>query len=347
MNFQSGCETSGERWARIVVVAYRSKDHLQACLDAVAAQTFSDFEVIVVDNDCPDNSTGSLVLPDQRFHILRAGYNAGFAGGTNLGAAGSTAPWIITLNPDTLPAPDWLAELYKAAERQPEAAVLSSTLVSMKNAAVSDGFGDVMSIYGIAWRGGTGRPVQELPQQDAFVFGACAAAAAYRHDVFEAMAGFDEGFFCYLEDVDLAFRIQNAGLDCLQVRNALVAHAGSASSAGQREFPVYQSYKNGLRVIVRNAPALVLPIMLPGYLTAQVYIILRNLGKPETKARLSGLKAAIPALGDAWRTRKQSRARATISSWALMKRLAWSPLSLRNLRAKTVSPFMRNEEGHP
>lgn len=326
------CDNSVSPWARIVIVAYRSADHIQACIDSLAAQTMRDFEVVVVNNDCPENSTQDLKLPDDRFEIVSSAVNLGFAGGANMGARGACSEWIVTLNPDTLVHREWLSELSVASRRSPEFDILGATLINANDHSIIDGFGDVLSIYGIGWRGGYGRSVQCLPDGDREVFGACAASAAYRRTVFESFGGFDPDFFCYLEDLDLSFRSQISGYRCLQVRSAITYHFAGQSSNDQGEFATLQSYRNNLRLIIKNArPLMLLPMVLL-YFVFQSYSIFRNHRSPLTSVRIQGLKQSFGTFHSAWQARKHAQSRANLSSITLAKRLAWRASSLRHRR---------------
>lgn len=75
-------------------------------------------------------------------------------------------------------------------------------------------------------------------------FGACAAASVYPREAFDAVGGFDEDFFAYMEDIDLDFRLQLAGYPCLYLPNAFVKHVGSASTAPRSDFAVYHGHRN-------------------------------------------------------------------------------------------------------
>jgi len=323
-------------WARVVIVAYLSGSHLQKCIDALASQTFTDFEVVIVNNQSPDRCVDSLVLPDARFATVDATSNLGFSGGSNLGAKNAISDWIITLNPDTIPNADWLFELKKATEQNCEFASLSSTLLNAKDPSIVDGFGDVISIYGIFWRGGLGAKVDTLPNCNVEVFGPCAAAAGYRRDVFEAMGGFDPDFFCYLEDVDLSFRLLLAGHRCIQVRSALVKHVGSASSENDLSFPVYHTYKNNLRLIIRNAPFSILGLMLCAYCISQTYIIFKNRRDTFTSARLRGVMHAVKTIPMAWQSRRSMSRISKTGRTALKVHMVWAPRSVSKLVPKYI-----------
>ncbi len=316
-------------WASIIVVAYQSLNHLQNCIDGLNRQTMRSFEVILVDNACPQNSTDQITLPDDRFRIVKSDTNRGFAGGVNFGGDDAKGDWIVALNPDSVPEPDWLEQLRIASQTYPKSVVLGSTILTMESDKRIDSFGDVLSIYGIPWQGGHGRPQSELPDCDKLVFGASGAAACYRRDHFESFGGYDETYFCYLEDVDLSFRLVNAGHLCLQVRKALVTHAGSASSADQPDFPAYQTNRNAFRLILKNAPDLMLLPMALSHLLAQSYILCRNAFSVGSSARLKGFLHGLMTIGPALFARKNARRLATESSWGVARSLAFSPRSLR------------------
>jgi GT2 family glycosyltransferase len=246
----------------VAVVAYQSGDFLQPCLDALAAQSFADFEAIVVDNDSTDGSIEALRLPDARFRIEKLGRNTGFAVANNVAAKMSAAPWFATLNPDTRADPDWLASLLAATERWPRAASFGSTQISLDNPGELDGVGDVWHGAGLAWRARLGRPVSDTPPEGE-VFGPCAAAALYRREVFLELGGFDESYFCYCEDVDLAYRLRLAGWQAVQVPDAVVRHAGSGISGRTSEFTIFHGHRNRVWTYVKNTPGVWFWLLLP------------------------------------------------------------------------------------
>ncbi|WP_141400349.1 glycosyltransferase, partial [Magnetospirillum sp. 15-1] len=130
-------------WVRVIIVNYNGGDLIGRTLSALAAQTMADFEAVIVDNASTDGSADNLTLPDDRFRLICAGANLGFAAGNNLGARGCTAPWIATLNPDARPRPDWLDQLCRASERHAGVGVFGSTQLLGDDGRLIDGFGDV------------------------------------------------------------------------------------------------------------------------------------------------------------------------------------------------------------
>jgi GT2 family glycosyltransferase len=316
-------------WVRIVIVNYDAGEMLQTCVDALASQTMSDFETVIVDNASAVRPVTGLRLPDCRFQILHAGANIGFAAGTNLGTKGSTTPWIATLNPDTKPRPDWLTELRAATERYGWATMFGSTQLKLEDPEIVDGFGDVFSAFGSAWRSGNGRSVRELPDTDREVFSPCAAAALYKRLSFERAGGFDESFFCYLEDVDLGFRLRLGGEHCVQVRRAEVLHAGSAISGHLSEFSVFYSYRNRIWLLAKDLPG---PLLVPvfGMQGAAMGLALaRTEAVPYRRAAMKGILAGLKGLPRAIRSRHAVQRLRAKSTYDVARMMIWNPLKSR------------------
>ncbi|WP_339744584.1 glycosyltransferase family 2 protein [uncultured Maricaulis sp.] len=308
----------------IIIVAYNAGAFIQPCLDAVAVQTCADFEVVVVDNASSDGSIASLALPDDRFRIHDAGENLGFAAANNLVARDVSTPYIVTLNADTRVATDWLEELLAAVERWPEAVAFGSTQLRLDEVDVLDGAGDVWHAAGVAWRALEGRPLSENPPEGE-TFAPCAAAALYRRDMFLSLGGFDENFFCYCEDVDLGFRIRLAGHICVQVRDAVVYHAGSGTTGRHSDFTVFHGHRNRVWVFVKNTPGPLLWLLLPMHIALN----LRILQKSPTAEYAATVKRAYAAAWagrkQVWASRKAVRAGRRVGLMQILRAMAWTP----------------------
>lgn len=315
---------SAASWARVIIVNHNSGPLLQSCIDALSSQTISEFDAVIVDNASIDGSAEALRLPDSRFRLHRASTNLGFAAANNLGASGCGADWIITLNPDTMPGPTWLEELQNATLRHPSVNVFGSTQINARKPHLVDGFGDVYSVFGTAWRGASGWPVTALPPDDREVFAPCAAAALYAREAFASAGGFDESFFCYLEDVDLAFRLRLRGERCIQVRRAEVLHFGSVSAKPDSDFFLFHTQRNRLWVLLKNVPSPLVWVTLALQIVALPLNVLR---RPPNKwrAALKGVIAGLRGVPTVWRQRRSVQSLRALSSRDIARMLVWDP----------------------
>jgi GT2 family glycosyltransferase len=227
----------------IVVVTWRGRGHVGACLDAVAAQT-RPHRLLVIDNASDDGTAEILARHPARPAVLRLPANVGYAGA--LAAAEVDTELTAWLNDDAEPAPDWLAHLEDALDRHREAAAAASRMVGLDGAVISLGVGLTASGHGV-----------DLTAVDAPVFGFCGGAALLRTSVLREVGGVPARFFCYYEDTDTAWRLRLAGHTIVPVPDAVVTHRhGASSRPGSRQFHLWNE-RNRLAMLIRCAPATV------------------------------------------------------------------------------------------
>jgi GT2 family glycosyltransferase len=195
-----------------------------------------------------------------------------------------------------------------------------------------DGAGDNYSVFGLAWRGGYGSPADQI-KEDMEVFSLCGAAALYRRDVFIDAGGFAESFFCYLEDVDLCFRLRLQDHRAILVADARVLHAGSAITGFCSDFVQYHSTRNGVWLLARCMPWPLLTIAFPLYLASQIWLMWRA---GHWKARMAGLRDGIRALPARWQERRLSPKR-RLSIRRISRMLAWNPRALSQRRIQPLT----------
>jgi GT2 family glycosyltransferase len=137
---------------------------------------------------------------------------------------------------------------------------------------IVDGCGDVYHVSGLTWRAGHGRTLRPDDLLGREVFSACAAAALYRRAAFVAVGMFDEDFFCYLEDVDLGFRLRLGGYAARHVPAAVVHHVGNSSSGGRGSaFSVYHGHRNLVWCFVKNMPQPLFAFLLLPHLAQTIF----------------------------------------------------------------------------
>ena len=235
----------------VVIVNFDGERLLGDCLAALSAQTLAPAEILVADNGSSDASLALLRAHHPGVAVLELGHNFGFAGGANRGVAATSAPWVCVLNSDATPAPDWLATL-TAAPRERRTWALGSVLVSAKTGLIESA-GDQYAPQGYAYKLLRDHPLSALPSEPYRVFAAPGAAPVFRRDVFERLGGYEERFFLYYEDVDLAFRAVLAGYHALLVPAARVSHQLGATTRSLARARFYVA-RNSVWCAVRCLP---------------------------------------------------------------------------------------------
>ncbi len=221
----------------------------------------------------------------------------------------------------------WLENLLQAAQAHSTAAAFGSRQLCHENPNRLDGIGDCYHASGMAWRQGHGQPQQTRHLVAQEIFAPCAAAALYRRAAIMALDGFDESYFCYMEDVDLGFRLRLAGHSARYVPTAVVRHVGSATSGGQHsDFAVFHGHRNMVWTFVKNMPSPLLWLLLPWHLAANLAALVIFTARGQGKTILRAKWQALQGLKHAWRQRQtiqRQRSASTRSIWAALNKQLW------------------------
>jgi GT2 family glycosyltransferase len=294
----------------LVIVTYNAAAYIGRALAAVAAQTRPPDEVVIIDNASSDGTSGVIEQATAGWSIpvrvVPGGSNLGFAVANNRGVALLPhSDFIALLNPDAFPEPGWLSALLAAAEAHPEAGSFASRLMLDGKPGQLDGAGDVCHVSGLVWRHGHDRPERDVPEasRSGPVFAACAAAALYRREDWVRLGGLDERFFCYVEDVDLGFRLQLAGRTCFYVADAVVHHLGSASSGAGSGFAVYHGHRNLEWLFLKNMPGPLLWRYLPLHLVTWPLLLAWFTARGRGWSFVRAKWDAVGGMREAWRAR--------------------------------------------
>jgi GT2 family glycosyltransferase len=238
----------------VIIVNWNGKSFLKECLDSLAAQTFSDFETVVVDNGSTDGSAGYIRENYAWVRLVELPENAGFAAGNNCGLTECSGVYIVTLNNDTRVETGFLQELVKAAEADPGIGMVAAKMLNFHETCRIDSVGIRATTTGLGMNRGVGEPDMGQYDTPEEVFGACAGAALYRRAMLDEVGFFDPVFFAYYEDLDLAWRGRFAGWRCVTAPGAVAFHVHSATSGRMTPFTVYHVQRNKWYTIVKNWP---------------------------------------------------------------------------------------------
>lgn len=212
----------------VVVVTWNHRSFLPGCLDALLSQAYPRLDVLVVDNASTDGSARWLARshPDLPFHVFPA--NRGFSAALNWGIDHTQGDWVLSLNPDVVVRPGFLQKLIRVARRGKRAGAVAPKLLRADDPTLLDSTGLFIRRNRSPYDRGQGEPDRGQYDASPFVFGACGAAALYRRDMLEDLAIdgeiFDEGFFAYYEDADLAWRAHQRGWEGVYAPQAVATH---------------------------------------------------------------------------------------------------------------------------
>lgn len=238
----------------IIIPNYNGKHFLKPCLDSLSKQSYTDFDIMIIDNHSTDGSIEYIKEHYPKITLITLNQNYGFSTAVNEGIRRASAPYIILLNNDTVAEPRFVEELLKAVRRSPRIFSVSSKMLQMHHPDLIDGAGDLYTLLGWGVARGAGRPSDNYNRPEE-VFSACAGAAIYRRSVFRKIGYFDETHFAYLEDIDIGYRAKIYGYQNLYCPTAIVHHVGSGTSGSKyNSFKVRTSARNSIWLIYKNMP---------------------------------------------------------------------------------------------
>ena len=295
--------------ARVAVVIpnWNGRRWLPDCLESIAAQTVAPAETIVVDNGSTDGSL-ELLSESPGVRVVSLGRNTGFAFAANRGVEAAGTDLVALVNTDVVLAPDWIERMVRALESDSGAASVACKMVDLRDPDLLYDAGDVLRRDGACEQRGRFERDDGRFDQPGEVFGACAGAALYRRDVVLDAGGFDERYFTYLEDVDLALRLRLGGWRC-RYEPVVARHAGEGSSVRLSNPLHFWVERNTLLLLAKTFPLRWLP-----------WVAYRQLGwawhalrQRRLGAHLRGARAALPVMPSMLRERRALRNASRVS----------------------------------
>ena len=259
----------------IIIVNWNGKRLLEDCLISVFSQTYINYNVILVDNGSTDGSVEYVKIKFPKVKTIELNNNYGFAKANNIGIKkafrDNSVKYVITLNNDTKTEKDWLSFLVKVMETDESIGSAQSKVLFFYENNTLDNVGILICKDGSACNKGINEKnigynnVEEI-------FGTCAASAIYRRETLEKIGLFDDDFFAYMEDVDLAWRIRLSGWRSVLIPNSIVYHIHSAS-APSSEFKIFLINRNIIFVLIKNLPIKYVILFPINYITLRIQFI--------------------------------------------------------------------------
>lgn len=244
----------------IIIVNWNGLEHLETCLESLKAQTFREFEVVLVDNGSADGSQQFIKARYPWVKLVELRENTGFATGNNVGLAHASGEYIVALNNDTRAEANWLETVVRVADDNPHVGMVGSRICSFDDPDLIDSLGhgvcrDGMSRGRFRLRRYSTIRMQEVEE----ILFPSACVALYRRAMLDQTGFFDDDFFAYAEDTDLGLRGRLAGWDALLATGAVVYHKYSKTGGVFSPFKIYLVERNHYWVALKNFP---LPLLL-------------------------------------------------------------------------------------
>lgn len=267
----------------VVVVDWHRADLTVRAVESVLAQRSEhEVEVVLVVNEARDADVARFRRDLPRVVVVPVTHNSGFAGGVSAGLAAARGAVVALLNNDAVADDGFVAQGIAALEAAgprtaavAATALLEGTFRPVEGAPDPD---DLVAPDGARWRrsdggdhlvngtgvvlsrSGNGRDRDWLTpvrgrRESTPVFGFSGGAAFIRRNALDEVGGFDPTLFMYYEDVDVSWRLRLAGWDIGHAPHAVVVHRHAASSGSDSPLVRYQSIRNRLAVVLRDATA--------------------------------------------------------------------------------------------
>lgn len=274
----------------VVIPNWNGQDFIRDCLNSLSKQSI-EHSIIVVENGSIDKSVEIIEAEFPEVILLKQPKNLGFAGGVNVGirhALDGGFDFIALLNNDAVADKNWLMELVETTKHNRRLGSVMSKIKSL-DGKLLDGTGEVFTTWGIHFPRGRGETDTNQYDTATDIFGASGGGSLFTAKALKDIGLFDEDFFAYYEDVDLAWRLQLAGWRSIYAPKAVVFHRIGATSSRVKGFVVYQSIKNLPWVIWKNIPSGLLWKIVPRFIFVYTMFIGSALSRGQFAPVFKGL----------------------------------------------------------
>ena len=243
----------------VAILNYNTKHFLETFLPSVSYSSRYPFDMLVIDNGSSDESVDFVNKWFPEVETIQLTQNYGFAKGYNIGLQDIKSKYIAFLNSDVHVTENWLDPLVKYLEANPDVGVVVPKVVSFENetvfeyAGASGGFQDALG-YPYC-RGRIFDTIEkDKGQYDDIMDIAWASGAAMvmRKDLFLASGGFDPDYFAHHEEIDLCWRLRNAGYRIVVIPESKILHLGGGTLDYGNKRKVYLNFRNSLFTLYKN-----------------------------------------------------------------------------------------------
>ncbi len=307
----------------IAIPSLHRPDLIARCIESIQKQTLSSdaWEIIVIENQAQPGA----MLPDPlplKTRRIELPTNEGTTGSINRAVAATESNYVLLLNNDIELAPDYLEILVRALDADPKLGFVIGKLLRTADRDRIDGAGDAILMAGAAYRLGHQDMDQRQFDRPMPLLTACGAAVLYRREAFVDCGELDADFFAYLDDVDLALRVQWLGYTGLYRPNAIAYHLGSAT-LGKALHPRVIEYitRNQICLVRKDYSRPVFLRLLPRIVVYQWLWLMFVLRNRALGAYFRGVSAALRRGSDTRRKHRELMAKRRITDEEFLARL--------------------------
>ncbi|NNC86174.1 MAG: glycosyltransferase family 2 protein [Bacteroidia bacterium] len=246
----------------VVILNWNGKSLLEQFLPSVVSNTPENVQIIVADNNSTDDSVAFVKSTFPNIEIIINDNNYGYAQGYNEALKHVKADVFVLLNSDVEVSKGWIEEAEKVLSTEENIAALQPKILSFKNkdefeyAGAGGGFIDR---YGFPFC--RGRIFNSLEKDQGQyndvteIFWASGACMFIKSKVFFELNGFEDEFFAHMEEIDLCWRIHNAGYKIMVAPNSVIYHVGGGTLKQNSPRKTYLNFRNNLLMLYKNSPA--------------------------------------------------------------------------------------------
>lgn len=245
----------------IIVVNYNGEKILNRLFESVFKQTYTNWEMIIVDNYSSDSSLEiikSLVKKDKELHniqVIELSKNTGFALGNNITIEKAKGNYILFLNTDAFMEPTALEEMLKSILKHNNAAGVNPKLFfdNQKPNKIFDAIGICLDYHCSPFNRGIGQIDLGQYDNEEEIMGVCFACCLINKKIFEKVGNLDATYFAYFEDVDWCIRARKQGYKFYTSPKSVAYHLHSATSNKQTyTWKYYLIFRNYLRTLTKS-----------------------------------------------------------------------------------------------
>ena len=212
----------------IIILNYNAGNLLLNCVDSVFKSTYSNFEVLVVDNISTDNSHVICKEKFEKIRLIENKENLGYCEGNNVGIRNANGEFIVILNPDTTVEPNWLDHLMSAYNEFGEG-LYQPKFFSLNEKLVLQSTGNMLHIFGFGFARDKGKIDDEKMESIEKINYASGTCLFTSKIVLDKIGLLDPFLFLYHDDLDLGWRAAHIGINSFYVPKSIIYHAESYS----------------------------------------------------------------------------------------------------------------------